>query len=220
MSDLERYYTALPVEVRSTREGRRTIGGYAAVFDKLSERMNGFVEKVASPAFNKSRGDGWPGVQCRYNHDNNMLLGMADSGTLRLSVDETGLLYEVDMPAARADVYELVERGDVRKSSFAFRSDQTEDEWGVSEQGYPQRTLLSVPLVDVAPVNSPAYPDSTAGLRSLARLFDADFEEVRKLADANELRLFFVRTDGTAKAPTFGPAARAELLGKQAPPAA
>ncbi len=221
--DVERLFTPVPVEVRAGREGRRTIGGYAAVFMKQSENLGGFVERVAPSTFNKSRGDGWPSVFARYNHDPNMLLGVSDSGTLRLSVDDTGLVYEVDVPASRADVYELVERGDVRKSSFAFRSTLVEDEWGVSDQGYPQRTLLSAPLVDVAPVggNAPAYPDSTAGLRSLAHHFDADLEEVRALAAANELRRFFVRTDGTPpKAPTFGPAARAELLGKQAPPAA
>jgi hypothetical protein len=222
MSDLERLYTPVPVEVRSGRDGKRTIGGYAAVFMKLSENLGGFVERVAPSTFNKSRGDGWPNVFARYNHDPNMLLGTSDSGTLRLTVDDTGLLYEVDAPNSRDDVYELVERGDVRKSSFAFRSAQVEDEWGVSDQGYPQRTLLSAPLVDVAPVggNQPAYPDSTAGLRSLAAHFGADLDEVRRLAEANELRRFFVRTDGKPKGPTFGPAARAELLGKGAPPAA
>jgi HK97 family phage prohead protease len=221
MSDLERIFTSVPVEVRSGRDGKRTVGGYAAVFNKVSQNLGGFVERVAPTTFNKSRGDGWPGVVARYNHDDNMLLGTSDSGTLRLFVDETGLPYEVDTPAARADVYELVERGDVRKSSFAFRSAMTEDDWGLTDQGYPLRTLLSVQLVDVAPVNTPAYLDSTAGLRSLAAKFDADLEEVRSLADANELRRFFVRTDGTQpKRETFGPAALAELLGKQSPPAA
>jgi hypothetical protein len=221
MSDLERFYTSVPVEVRSSSDGKRTIGGYAAVFMKVSKNMGGWVERVAPTTFNKSRGDGWPNVFARYNHDNNILLGTSDSGTLRLSVDEVGLAYEVDTPMSRSDVFELVERGDVRKSSFAFRSDLVEDEWGVSDdQGYPQRTLLSVPLVDVAPVNSPAYPDTTAGLRSLAAHFDADLDEVRALAEANELRRFFVRTDGTPAKPTFGPKARAELLGKRTPPAA
>jgi Escherichia/Staphylococcus phage prohead protease len=49
-------------------------------------------------------------------------------------------------------------------------------------------------------VVTPAYADTTAGLRSLAENFDADFEEVRSLADAHELRRFFVRTDGAPAA--------------------
>ena len=50
-------------------------------------------------------------------------------------------------------------------SSFAFRT--IEDEWGVTEQGFPLRTLLAVQLVDVAPVNSPAYLDTSVAARSL-----------------------------------------------------
>jgi hypothetical protein len=38
----------------------------------------------------------------------------------------------------------------------------------------------------VAPVNTPAYEDTSVGLRSLAKKFDATVEEVRKLAEANE----------------------------------
>jgi hypothetical protein len=49
--------------------------------------------------------------------------------------------------------------------------------------------------MDVAPVNTPAYEDTSVGLRSLANKFDADLAEVRKLAEANELMRFFKRTD-------------------------
>jgi hypothetical protein len=51
--------------------------------------------------------------------------------------------------------------------------------------------LLQVQLVDVAAVDSAAYPDPTAGLRSLAGRFDAPFEEVRALAERDELRRLF-----------------------------
>jgi len=220
MSDLERLFTPVPVEVRADRGDKHTIGGYAAVFNRESENLGGFVERLAPSVFNETRGRGWPGVMARYNHSDDFLLGNSDSGTLRLSVDETGLVYEVDVPNALPLVYELVQRGDVRKSSFAFRT--YEDDWDHSGQDYPRRTVVSAQLVDVAPVNMPAYHDTTVGLRSLAAKFDADLEEVRKLAEANELRRFFVRTDGglKPKAPTFGPSALAELLGKETPPAA
>lgn len=199
MSEIERRYTMVPVELRASGD-RRAIGGYASVFKRMSGNLGGFVEQVMPTFFNKSRGDGWPDVMCRYNHDDNMLLGTTGGGTLRLSVDETGLLYEVpDPPIARNDVVELVTRGDVRKSSFAFRVHTGGDEWTQSDQGYPLRSLHTGQLIDVAPVNIPAYVDSSAGLRSLAEHFDADFEEVRKLADSNELRKFFVRTDQPEK---------------------
>jgi len=216
MSNIERRYTLVPVELRARGE-RQSIGGYAATFNKLSQNLGGFVERVAPTFFNKSRGDGWPDVLARYNHDDNMLLGTTGGGTLRLSVDDTGLMYEVDPPVARADIVELVERGDVRKSSFAFRLFSEGDDWGMSDQGYPLRTLISGQLVDVAPVNLPAYMDSSVGMRgveaaldSLASKMEADPAEVRRLAEENELRRFFVRTDGGPAAP------KTEMFGAEA----
>ncbi len=199
MNELERRYTSVPVELRAQGDQLK-IGGYAAAFNRPSENLGGFVERVAPSAFNKWRGLGWPDVLARYNHDDNMLLGTVGGGTLTLRVDEVGLDYEVELPRSRSDIGELVQRGDIRKSSFAFRIASADgDEWGLSEeQNYPLRTLHSVQLIDVAPVNKPAYPDSTAGMRgweSLARHMEASLDEVRSLAEQNELRRFFVRTD-------------------------
>lgn len=185
MDSVERRYTRGLVEVRAAEESRRVIGGYAAKFNRLSRNLGGFVERIDPRFFNKSAGDGWPDVMARYNHDDNMLLGTSAAGTLRLRIDDVGLVYEVDLPQHRSDVYELVARGDVRQSSFAFVA--YEDDWGETEDGYPVRTLVSGRLVDVAPVNTPAYPDTSTGLRSLAERVGADLEEVRRLAEAGEL---------------------------------
>lgn len=196
MSSLERRFADVRVEVRLRPDDadKRTIGGYAAMFDKRSDDLGGFYEVIDRRAFNGSRGRSFPGVVARYNHDDNMLLGTTASGTLRLNVDEVGLDYEVDLPEARSDVLELVTRGDVHKSSFAFVA--FEDDWTMSDQGYPQRSLISGAAVDVAPVNRPAYLDTSSGLRSLANKFDADLEEVRSLAQQDELRKFFKVTTG------------------------
>ena len=76
----------------------------------------------------------------RYNHDDNMLLGTTAARTLRLTVDEVGLVYEVDVPQARADVFELIQRGDVNKSSFAFIA--LEDDWALNDLDIPLRSVL------------------------------------------------------------------------------
>lgn len=215
MSEVERRYTLVPVELRA-RGDKRTIGGYAAVFNSPSQNLGGFVEVVERSFFNKSRSDGWPDVLARYNHDDNMLLGTTGGGTLRLDVDDNGLLYDVDPPAARADIVELVERGDVRKSSFAFRT--FEDDWTMTDQGFPQRTLLSGQLVDVAPVNMPAYQATSVAMRSalhsLAQKMEAPIDDVIRIASENELRKFFVRTDGAAAKPVWGAMALAEHKAK------
>lgn len=222
MTEMERRFTPGQVEVRSATVDQRTIGGYAAKFNKLSQNLGGFVERVAPGAFNRARGNDWPDVQARYNHDDNMLLGTSGAHTLRLSVDETGLLYDVDVPRARADVYELVQRGDVSKSSFAFRViGDGGDEWGLTDQNFPQRTLLDLDLHDVAPVNAPAYLDTNTAVRSLAKHVHADESEVRRLATEGELRKFFIRTDkdgGGQRKHDFGAAARMQLLGRRSDP--
>lgn len=189
LRNVERRFTLGDVALRGNAE-TRTIAGYAAKFGKLSQNLGGFVERIDTRFFNKSSGDGWPNVLARYNHQDEKLLGTTRAGTLRLSVDDTGLVYEVDTPLSREDVYELVQRGDVAQSSFAFRLPADGDEWARSEDGYPVRTLLTGQLIDVAPVNSPAYLDTSVGLSSLAQRVGADPEEVRAAAAAGELGKF------------------------------
>lgn len=205
------------VEMRADR-GR--LGGYAAVFNKPSRSLGGFVEQVEARAFDHNRGRDWPGVVSRFNHDPNMLLGSTAAGTLYLRTDEVGLDYEVVPPPARRDVVELVERRDIRFSSFEFRS--VEEDWGVNDQGYPMRTLVRVELFEVGPVVSAAYLDTTAALRSLAAHFQVEYAEVAQMAANEELRGLFTRTDVEGQAPKrsahFGPAAKMALLARRKDP--
>jgi len=129
------------------------------------------------------------------NHSDDMLLGTTKARTLRLAIDSRGLFYEVDLPESRADTLELVVRGDITSSSFAFQS--WSDDWGIGADGMPLRTLLSVRLIDVAPLSgAPAYEDATVGLRSLARYMDAPIADVIDLSNRHELRKLFTRSDG------------------------
>lgn len=192
------------------------ITGYAAVFEKRSRRLGNFVENVRTTTFDESRAAGFPDVVCRYNHRDDMVLGTTNAKTCVLEVDERGLNYDVDPPKARADVLELVQRGDVRYSSFAFRCNEGGDEWGVTEFNFPLRSLHSVELLDVAPVMDPAYHDTSAAARnmtgavdSLARWVHADPAEVRSMMEAGQAMRFFKRTD-RASAPKLTPEAAEE----------
>lgn len=208
------------VEYRASEVTPPKIGGYAAKFNKTSRNLGGFVEQISPAAFDRSRGDGWPNVRARYNHE--ILLGTIAAQTLELDIDQVGLRYDVIPPSSRADVVELVQRGDVQHSSFAFRT--IEDDWGLSDLDLPLRTLTTVQLIDVAPVDDPAYWDTSVGARSiqeafesLARRFETSAEEVRKMGQQNELRRFFKRTDEQPKQ-LFGPQLRASLLGRATDP--
>lgn len=216
-----------PLELRDRGREGKWIGGYATVFmPRMSRNLGGFVEQVAPHAFDEARLGGWNDVVCRFNHDSNLILGTTAAGTLQTKTDSIGLDYQVLPPEARADVVELVKRGDIRYSSFAFRVNSGGDEWSVTDQNFPLRTLHSVELVDVAPVLSPGYPDATAAvratkgaLRSLADHFQVSADEIRSLAEDDNLRKLFTRSDRSSKPISrpgppglFGPAAAMLLL--------
>jgi hypothetical protein len=223
----ERRFTRFPPELRQANsQAPQHIFGYAACFGKLSRRLGGFVEQVGDTSFNESHVAGWPDVVCRYNHKDDALLGTTHARTLKLAIDATGLVYDVEPPNSRSDVLEYVQRGDVRHSSFAFRVFPGGDEWGVSEFNYPMRTLHSVDLIDVAPVLDPAYPDATAGARamngaveSLAAWVSGDPEEVRsRLAEGRAME-FFKRSDidgGKPKPQQRAKPAKPPMTGAQA----
>lgn len=225
----ERRFVKFPPEIRTQGDGGPTlIYGYAACFNKLSRKLGGFVEQVERSAFNTSKSENWPDVVCRYNHKDDWLLGTTHARTLRLALDETGLVYEVQPPNSRSDVLEYVQRGDVRHSSFAFRVYPGGDEWGLSEFNYPMRTLLDIQLVDVAPVLDPAYPDATSHARamngaveSLAMWVQGEPEEVRSMLAAGRGMEFFKRpsADGGKPRPPVQaqrPKPRPAMTGAQA----
>lgn len=180
--DIERrnFAVSLEYEDREDQQGP-IIRGHAAVFDTLSENLGGFREKIAPGAFDSVLADD---VRALYNHDPNHVLGRSKSGTLRLSVDDRGLHYEIDPPDTQIarDLITSLRRGDVDQSSFGFSVDK--DDWKEDDDGRVIRTIIKFRrLYDVSPVTYPAYPDATVGLRSL----DAWRKEHAPI-DPNQLR--------------------------------
>ena len=188
MSDVERRYARARVELRSAvgAAGPGLLAGYAAAYDKRSRDLGGFLEVIRPGAFTRTLDHGTD-VVARFNHDDSMLLGRTSAGTLRLAPDARGLGYEVDLPNTTAgrDVAELARRGDVSHSSFAFYAVQ--DHWTTTETGAPLRELREVKLVDVAPVTSPAYEDTSVGLRSLALAARTSLDDLREYAERGQL---------------------------------
>lgn len=161
---------ARPVKLE-TRDGEAPrLVGYAAVFHREDdpgtefELFEGATERIAPEAFRAALEEGQD-ARGLFNHDSNAVLGRVSAKTLRLSTDEVGLRYELDLPdtSTGRDVAELIRRGDIAGSSFGFvarRADWTEGE------GRSVRTLRQVDLVDVGPVTYPAYASTTTGVRS------------------------------------------------------
>ena len=161
-----------------------TIRGYAAVYNSDSEWMGGFYEQIATGAFDEVMDND---TRAYFNHDENLLLGRVSSGTLRLGSDERGLYYEVDLPntSYANDLVELMKRGDVNQSSFAFLIES--DRWE-ERDGKTYRIIEKVSrLLDVSPVAQPAYPDATSELMMRKDTPESEGAEVEVKAEAEEM---------------------------------
>ena len=161
-----------------------TIRGYAAVYNSDSEWMGGFYEQIATGAFDDVLDND---TRAYFNHDENLLLGRVSSGTLRIGTDARGLYYEVDLPntSYANDLVELMKRGDVNQSSFAFLIDS--DRWE-ERDGKTYRIIEKVSrLLDVSPVAQPAYPDATSELVTRNNTPESEGAEVEVKAEAEEM---------------------------------
>ena len=149
-------------EFRVVDENKKPkIVGYAAVFDKFSEDMWGFREKVAKGAFADSikRNDD---VRMLFNHNPDWVIARTTNGTLSLREDNKGLYFE-GTPADtqwEKDLITKIKRGDISQNSFGFVIDG--EEWDKNEK---IRTLTKVTLFDVSPVTYPAYKDTEVHIR-------------------------------------------------------
>ena len=166
-----------------------TIRGYAAVYDSDSEWMGGFYEQIERGAFDDVLEND---VRAYFNHDENLLLGRVSAGTLRISTDKRGLYYEVDLPNTTYanDLAELMKRGDVNQSSFAFLIEK--DRWE-QRNGTTYRIIEKVSrLLDVSPVSQPAYPEATSELGK--RDLETETKEEAKAAAVEETASEVVET--------------------------
>lgn len=169
---VERQFTLDGVEFREEGDSLR-FTGYAAVFDKLSDDLGGFRERIQRGAFRKVLTDAQD-VRFLINHDRNLLLARTASGTMSLREKPKGLLVEADLAPTSyaADLRTLVKRGDMSGMSIGFRVGFNEDGvpndlWEEGEDGGLLRTIVSFDeLYDVSPVTFPAYPQTDAQVRS------------------------------------------------------
>ena len=173
----------LTVEVRAADGDEPTkIVGHAAVFNRWSEDLGGFVERIMPGAFAKTVSEA--DIRSLFNHDPNFVLGRTKSSTLTLAEDKKGLLIEAiapDTDTIRDLVLAPMQRGDIDQASISFRT--IRDEWRSPDNGDNkhgkaglwERDLFEVGLYDVGPVTFPAYTQTDMGVRSLVDVEGFDF---------------------------------------------
>ena len=150
-------------------EEEHIIEGYAIVFNSLSEDLGGFREMILPTAINEEvikNSD----IYYLFNH-NSESIPLARSkngeGSLKLAIDSTGLKYSFN--CLNSEFYEIVKRGDLDKSSFAFSlpSDGSGEEWIKStEYNYIRKITKIEKLYDCSAVLTPAYADTTVYARN------------------------------------------------------
>lgn len=153
-------------------EDGNILSGYAAVFNKFSEDLGGFREKIDPGAFRSALKSS--DTRALFNHNPNFVLGRSKSGTLDLKEDKTGLFFEVPLPdtSFARDLKESCERGDIDQCSFGFTIET--EEWTEKKDGSMERTIVKVrDLLDVSIVTYPAYPDTSAAIRGLTEFKEA-----------------------------------------------
>ena len=120
-------------------------------------------------------------VRALFNHDPNQILARTASGTMSVSVDAKGLKYRFEMPNTTLgnDLLEMIRRGDISQSSFAFTVKETS--W--VEEKYPipdLRKIIKIEEVyDVSPVTYPAYEGTSVQARSIEQVAKEERTKVK-----------------------------------------
>lgn len=141
--------------------------GTAARFNTDSQDLGGYTESIVEGAFYRTllKPDS---ILALLDHDHQKILGRVGSGTLKLTQDQRGLHYVIDLPDTSygRDLETLVRRGDVAGASFAFTVPKGGDSW-TQRNGLPHRELLDVDLHEITITASPAYADTSVAKRHL-----------------------------------------------------
>jgi len=166
----------LEVRAETDQNGKPVITGLSPVYNQRSsvivERGRRFIEVILPGAIDKVLPVA--DVRGRYNHS--LVMARTKNGTLQLENTPEGLRYTMQVnendPEAMA-AYARVQRGEVDGSSFAF-SVAPDGESFMNENGMNVRYIREISsLVDVGPVDFPAYPAATtsASVRSILETF-------------------------------------------------
>lgn len=172
---------------RVTRADEKTgtlrFRGRPWVYNQMSEDMGGWQEVIDPGAATRTLGRN-PDVRFLLNHDANLLLARTTSGTLRLSEDDEGGIAEADMAnvSYARDLAELIERGDLTQMSFGFWI--TSDDWTGNLHRVREFDLDGG---DVSAVTFPAFPQTSAQLRSTAERVVRDAGQQEPETEAHEV---------------------------------
>lgn len=184
------YSSELQIRSSESEQESRTVEGYALLFEHESKDFGGWTEVISRNSLEGviEKSD----VFALLNHDKSrgvLARSKYGEGTLKLTIDERGLKYEFDAPktALGDELLEMLRRGDISESSFAFTIG--EDSWERISNEKHVRTIKQFDrLFDVSPVYVPAYTDTQVKNKRYGEIIEEErkqelqsyFEEKRK----------------------------------------
>lgn len=165
------------LSISSKDDKDRYLVGMAALFNHksrlIAEGGEVFFEVIEEGAFDEALQDSELNVIATYNHDKTKMLGRSVSGTLALEITPEGLRYKVKLPNSLLgdEVAELVDRGDLYESSFAFFVDAKNIRWSKPDSnGIRTRFISKIRnLTDVSVVYEGAYSDTKVDISERSR---------------------------------------------------
>src|SRR5699024_4541432 len=98
-----------------------------------------------------------------FNHDFANVLGRVDAGTLKLTVDKTGLHFVLQIPDTTLghDVYTQIKNGNLKGLSFRFTVAPDGEHWK-QLNGKPTRVISKIATMrEISIVSIPAYDDTS-----------------------------------------------------------
>lgn len=192
------------IKVRNTGSDEAIyIDGYASVFNQRSrliyEDGKFFYEIIKEGAFDEVLRSDNLNVKAVLNHNEEKLLGRTKSGTLELTVDETGLKYSIRMGNTQLhkDTIEMVERGDLSESSFKYRVKKGDSTFERDENGDLLHIVSRISgLYDISLVNDGAFANTDVTIRSAINEFiQAENEEkLRQIKEENQSKRDYINT--------------------------
>lgn len=175
------------VELRAVGDGETgpRIEGLAVPYGVWTD-IGPFRERVAPGAFREYLANPANDVVYNYGHDRNAILGRRASGTLEVRDDDQGVHVSLELPDTTQgrDLAVMIRRGDIAGHSIEFTT--AADEWRQGDDGRDERTVVKGGLPGVALVGQPAYPTTTAAMRSLEAWHQA--RVVRSVGQARLMR--------------------------------
>lgn len=160
-------------------EENRSFSGYGIVFNSDSvpmviyDRDEGHVKVYEQITRESIEAADTSDVIAAINHNFDKILGRTSSGTLELTIDDTGMKYrlsELPNTTYANNLRESASRGDISGSSFTFSLDMSEG-YDIEERGNGDlvaRPKKIVRVYEMGPVTNPAYPATIAENRSEA----------------------------------------------------